>query len=76
MLYRGPGLVAVVCFCSTPTSFPPLLSVSLTGDRQTEKERKLADGRGGKRAGVEPNHATTEESLALFVNDIYLQGLS
>jgi hypothetical protein len=33
--------------------------------RKTEKERQLADGRGGKGAGEEPNHMTAK-SLVLF----------
>jgi len=29
--------------------------------RKTEKERQLADGRGGKGVGVEPNHTTARK---------------
>jgi hypothetical protein len=38
---------------------PPLPSVSWTGD--TEKERQLADGRGGKGLGNKPNHTTARK---------------
>jgi hypothetical protein len=40
----------------------PLPSASSTGNRQeTEKERQLVDGKGGKRVGEEPNHKTARK---------------
>ncbi len=51
--YRGPGFLATIWFGSLPHPLPPL-SVSSTGitfedrERETEKERQLADGRGGR----------------------------
>ena len=36
MIYNGPGFLAVVCFGSSPTPFPPLPFVSLTGDTEED----------------------------------------
>jgi len=59
MIYRGPGLLAVVWFGSSFTpSPPPLPSISSTAThRQTEQEIQLADGKGDG-VGEEPNHTT------------------
>ncbi len=54
MIYRGPGILAVAWFGSSPSPYPPLPSVSSTGaTRETEKERQLADGRVGGGGGAE-----------------------
>jgi hypothetical protein len=76
MIYREPG---IVLFGSSPTPFPPLPSVSSTGDTQEDRERKVADGRGakiddGEKARSSKHHsilAGGEEGLACnkFVNE-------
>ncbi len=49
MIYRGPSFLF---WLPPPPTLIPI--VSLTGDTQTEKEKKLADGR------EEPNHTTAK----------------
>ncbi len=65
MIYRVPGFLAVVWFCSSPTPWPPPPHSSASKldrrHRKTEKERQVADGKGG----WEQNH-TTGWSLILF----------
>jgi hypothetical protein len=58
MIYRGTGFLAVVSFGTSPF---PLPSVSSTGDSKTEKERQLADGKGRKGMGEEPNSTTVSK---------------
>ncbi len=42
---------------------PPLPSVSRPATHgKTDKERQVADGRGGQRVGEEPNHTTARKS--------------
>jgi hypothetical protein len=52
IVYRGPGFISVIRFGSSPTPFPPIPSpvgkLDRRHTRKTEKERQLADGRGGR----------------------------
>jgi hypothetical protein len=52
---------------STPLPPSPVSKLDSTGDahRKTEKERQLADERGEKGVGKEPNH-TTARSLVFY----------
>jgi hypothetical protein len=69
MIYRGAGFLAVPAVYDLVLLYPlspPLPAVSSTAThRKTEKERQLADGRGGRGWGEEQNH-TTAESLVLY----------
>ncbi len=50
IIHRGPGFLAVVCFGPSPTPSPlSRQEVRPAKHRRTEKERQLADGRGGRR---------------------------
>ena len=52
MIYRGPGFLAFVWFGSSPTPSPPFSSVnSKATHRKTEKDRQLANDRGGGKGG-------------------------
>jgi hypothetical protein len=70
MINRVPGFLADVRFGSSPRHPLPILpSVCSTGDTQdwnTEKERKLADGRGGGRGGERRAKSWPKESLVLY----------
>ncbi len=77
-IYRGPGFLAIVWFdSSSPHPFSPLLVSKLYGRhqcRKTEKERQLADRRGGGRAegvGEEPNYTTAKflDQLSFLYGD-------
>ncbi len=60
MIYRGPGFLAVVFFCSMPMHpSPPLPSVNLTGDTQEDWERKTTCW-----AGVEGGAKSSERKKA------------
>ncbi len=50
MICRRPGFLALVTFGSSPTPYPLLPSVYSAGriHRKIEKERQLANGRGGR----------------------------
>jgi hypothetical protein len=52
---------AFVRFGYSPTPSPTLPIARPATHRKTEKERQVADGRGGKRVGEEPNHATARK---------------
>jgi hypothetical protein len=43
--------------------------------RKTEKERQFADGRGGKGAGVEPNHYDRKKARPSINRSILFDGL-
>ncbi len=63
MLYRGRVFLAVEWYGSSPTPSPPfrVSKVDRAIHSKTEKERHLAEGRGGKGGrgvGEEPNHTT------------------
>jgi hypothetical protein len=49
--------------------YPSIPSVSSTGDthRNTEKERQLADKRGGEGVGEEPNHTIAKKTVPLKI---------
>jgi hypothetical protein len=51
MIYRGPGLLAVVLFVSKLDR----------PHRKTEKKRQLADGREGEGVEEEPNQPTSRK---------------
>jgi hypothetical protein len=70
MINRGAGFLAVVLFVYSPTPLSPspsVRSIRTTGDTQvkTEKERQLADGRGGEGVGEE-QIIRWRESLVLY----------
>ncbi len=72
MIYRRPGLLAVVRFGSSPTTFPPLPSVSSAGDTQAgwERETTCWRGRGEEGVGEKPNRTTAKSSI----NNLILSG--
>ncbi len=67
-IYRGPGFLAVIWFGSTPNPHPPVSKLHRR-HKTTEKERQLADGKGGR---GRPPH----ESLTIYRSFNPLWGLS
>ncbi len=72
MIYRGPGLLVVVLFSSSPTPFPPLPSVSSTGDTHENWERETmllggeGEGRNGGRAQSTTKKAWSSINLSII----------
>jgi hypothetical protein len=50
MIYRGPGFLAVACFGSSPTLYPPPLS-HLQAVSLSQSSCELTDGREGGKGG-------------------------
>ncbi len=66
MIYRGPGFLAVVWFASSPS----LQLAWPATHRKTEKERQLADGRGGEGGGGAKSYES-EEALSSINHSIF-----
>ncbi len=72
MIYSGSGFLPVVSYLAPPPTLP-LPSVSSTGETQTKKERRLADGREGR--GWWRNQIILRKKAWSSVNHSILPGL-
>jgi hypothetical protein len=77
MICRGPGFLAVVLFGPSPTLQAPSPLSKLDGrhTKKTEKERRLADGRGGDGLGEEPNYTTVRKPGPLWISQYSLAAI-
>ncbi len=71
MLHRGPGILAIVWFGSSPSLPPPFPSVSSTSDTQEDWERETTlltsdGGKGGGGVGQGAESYKQQENLFLY----------